>query len=111
MARVIVNVLVDTAVASTISSRAVSGSMTRVKVVPLGIVAVPSRLLPLTTDIEVVPAVIAPVSVDCCERDVYWRVGIYVPSGYSERGLGIVFVVLESLRVSVVGREQKSVGM
>jgi hypothetical protein len=37
IARVIVKVLVDTAVASTISSRAVSGSMTKVKVVPPGI--------------------------------------------------------------------------
>jgi hypothetical protein len=36
MALVIVKVLVDTAVASTISSRAVSGSMTKVNVVPAG---------------------------------------------------------------------------
>jgi hypothetical protein len=65
MARVIVNVLVDEVVASTISSSAVSGSITKVKVVPAAILAVPNRLLPLTTDIEVVPAVIAPVNVDC----------------------------------------------
>jgi hypothetical protein len=41
MARVIVKVLVDTAVASTISSSAVSGSITRVKVVPPAMVAPP----------------------------------------------------------------------
>jgi hypothetical protein len=41
MARVIVKVLVDTAVASTISSSAVSGSITRVKVVPPEMVAPP----------------------------------------------------------------------
>jgi hypothetical protein len=46
MARVIVKVLVDTAVASTISSRAVSGSMTKVKVVPPAMVTPPRRAGP-----------------------------------------------------------------
>jgi hypothetical protein len=62
---VIVKVLVDTAVASTISSSAVSGSTTRVNVLPAGIVTPPRRVVPETTVIEVAPAVMAPVSVDC----------------------------------------------
>jgi hypothetical protein len=89
MARVTVNVLVATAVASTISSRAVSGSMTNVKVRPAGIVTPPSRVVPETTVIEVAPDVIVPVSVLCWLRDEYWRVVIYVPIGCSELGLGI----------------------
>jgi hypothetical protein len=71
MARVIVNVLVDTAVASTISSRAVSTSMTKVKVLPAGIVTPPSKAVPDTTVIVAAPAVIALVSVDCWLRDEY----------------------------------------
>jgi hypothetical protein len=65
MARVIVKVLVDTAVASTISSRAVSGSITNVNVLPAGIVTPPSKAVPDTTVIDVVPAVIAEVRVVC----------------------------------------------
>jgi hypothetical protein len=65
MARVIVNVLVDTAVASTISSSAVSTSITNVKVLPAGIVTPPSSAVPDTTVIDVAPEVIAPVSVVC----------------------------------------------
>jgi hypothetical protein len=81
MALVIVKVLVDTAVASTISSRAVSGSMTKVKVLPPGIVTPPSRPVPDTTVIVVSPEEIEPVSVDCWLRDEYWRVVIYIPIG------------------------------
>ena len=65
MARVTVKVFVDTAVASTISSRAVSGSITKVKVRPDGMVTPPSSDVPLTTTSEVAPAVMALVSVDC----------------------------------------------
>ena len=65
MARVIVKVLVDTAVASTISSIAVSGSTTIVKVVPAGMVTPPSNAVPETTTIEDAPEVTAPVSVVC----------------------------------------------
>jgi hypothetical protein len=65
MARVTVKVLVDTAVASTISSSAVSGSITRVNVLPDGIVTPPRRVVPETTVNDVAPAVMAPVSVDC----------------------------------------------
>jgi hypothetical protein len=78
---VIVKVLVDTAVASTISSRAVSTSMTRVKVLPAGIVTPPSRAVPDTTVIDVAPDVIAPVNVVCWLREEYCRVVIYVPIG------------------------------
>jgi hypothetical protein len=80
--------LVDTAVASTISSRAVSGSMTNVKVLPPGIVTPPSRPVPDTTVIVVSPEEIEPVSVDCWLRDEYWRVVIYIPIGCNELGLG-----------------------
>jgi hypothetical protein len=62
---VIVKVFVETAVASTISSRAVSGSMTKVKVRPDGMVTPPKRAVPETTVIDVAPAVTVPVSVDC----------------------------------------------
>jgi hypothetical protein len=65
MALVIVKVLVDTAVASTISSIAVSGSRTIVKVVPAGMVAPPIRAEPETTTIDDAPEVIALVSVVC----------------------------------------------
>ncbi len=61
----IVKVLVDTAVASTISSSAVSTSITNVKVRPAGMVTPPSSAVPDTTVIDVAPDVIAPVSVVC----------------------------------------------
>lgn len=85
-----VKVLVDTAVASTISSSAVSTSITKVKVVPAGIVTPPNSAVPDTTVIDVAPEVIAPVSVDCCERDEYLRVVIQVPIGCSELVVDIV---------------------
>jgi hypothetical protein len=50
--------------------------MTKVNVLPDGIVTPPSRPEPDTTVIDVVPAVIAPVRVDCWLRDEYWRVVI-----------------------------------
>ena len=90
----IVKVLVDTAVASTISSIAVSGSITNVNVLPAGMVTPPSKEVPDTTVNEVAPEVIAPVNVDCCERDEYWRVVIQVPIGCSELVAGIGLVVL-----------------
>jgi hypothetical protein len=65
MARVILKVLVDTAVASTISSIAVSGSITIVKVLPAGIVTPPSNAVPEMTAIVVAPEVTVPVSVVC----------------------------------------------
>jgi hypothetical protein len=65
MARVTVKVLVDTCVASTISSIAVSGSITIVNVVPAGIVTPPRSAVPETTTIDDAPAVTAPVSVVC----------------------------------------------
>jgi hypothetical protein len=52
-------------VASTISSIAVSGSITNVNVLPAGIDTPPSKAEPDTTVIEVVPAVIAVVRVVC----------------------------------------------
>jgi hypothetical protein len=64
-----VKVLPDTAVASTISSIAVSGSRTIVKVVPPGMDWPPSRAVPETTTIEDAPAVTALVNVVCCERE------------------------------------------
>jgi hypothetical protein len=91
---VIVKVLVDTAVASTISSIAVSGSRTKVKVLPAGIVTPPRSPVPDTTVMEVEPEVMAPVSVVCCERDEYWRVVIYVPIGCSELVLDIYLAAL-----------------
>jgi hypothetical protein len=91
---VIVKVLVDIAVASTISSIAVSGSITKVKVRPEGIVTPPRSPVPDTTVIAVAPDVIAPVSVDCWLRDEYWRVVIYVPIGCSELVLDIYLVAL-----------------
>jgi hypothetical protein len=69
MARVTVKVLVDTCVASKISSSAVSGSITMVKVVPAGIVTPPRSDVPETTTIDDAPAVTALVSVVCCERE------------------------------------------
>ena len=75
--------------ASTISSSAVSGSITNVNVLPDGIVTPPNKEVPDTTVNEVAPEVIAPVSVVCCERDEYWRVVIQVPIGCSELVVGI----------------------
>jgi hypothetical protein len=69
MALVIVKVLVDTAVASIISSIAVSGSSTIVKVVPPGMVTPPMSAAPETTTIDDAPAVMALVSVVCWERE------------------------------------------
>jgi hypothetical protein len=106
---VIVNVFVETAVASTISSRAVSGSMTRVKVRPAGIVTPPRSAVPETTVIDVAPDVMEPVSVDCWERDEYWRVVIQVPIGCSELVGGIVLADEKSLRRAFEYRERKVV--
>jgi hypothetical protein len=69
-------VLVDTAVTSTISSSAVSGSITTVKVSPADIVAPPSKEVPDTTVAEVPEEVNAPDRVVCCEREEYLRVVI-----------------------------------
>jgi ABC-type Na+ efflux pump permease subunit len=66
--RVIVNVLLDAAVISTISSMAVSGSITTVNVAPLTNSPEPtvaSNVLADDTAIEVAPDVIADVSVVC----------------------------------------------
>jgi hypothetical protein len=84
MARVMIKLFTDTSVASTISSIAVSGSMTRVKVVPAGIVTPPSRDVPEITVMLVDAGVIALTNVLCWEREEYFLVGIQVPIGYSE---------------------------
>jgi len=63
--RVIVSVLVETAVTSTISSRAVSGSITTVKVSPAEIVTPPSSAVPDTTVADVPDEVRPAVSVVC----------------------------------------------
>jgi hypothetical protein len=68
MLRVIVNVLLDAAVISTISSMAVSGSITTVNVAPLTNSPEPtvaSNVVADDTDIDVAPDVIADVSVVC----------------------------------------------
>jgi hypothetical protein len=87
-------VLVETADTSTISSRAVSGSITTVKISPAEIVTPPSREVPDTTVAEVAELVNAADSVVCCERDEYLRVVIYLPIGCSGLGLDTVAVVL-----------------
>jgi hypothetical protein len=74
-----VSVLVLTAVTSTISSRAVSGSRTTVKVSPVEIVVPPRRAEPDTTVADVPDEVSAAVRVVCCERDEYLRVVIDGP--------------------------------
>jgi hypothetical protein len=74
-----VSVLVLTAVTSTISSRAVSGSMTTVNVSPAEIVVPPKRAVPDTTVADVPDEVSAPVRVVCCERDEYFLVVIDGP--------------------------------
>jgi hypothetical protein len=68
MLRVIVNVLLDAAVISTISSMAVSGSITTVNVAPLTNSPEPtvaSNVVADDTDIDVAPDVIADVNVVC----------------------------------------------
>ena len=68
IARVIVNVLLDTPVTSRISSSEVSASMITVKVTPPVIDAgamPPSSALALATCITVAPEVMALVMVDC----------------------------------------------
>ena len=89
--RVIVRVLLDAPVTSTISSRAVSGSSTIVNVALALIDAadtVANKIDALATLIVVPPDVTAEVSVVCWERDVYKRVVIYLPIGCSGRELG-----------------------
>ncbi len=68
-----------TAVTSTISSRAVSGSMTTVNVSPAEIVVPPRSAEPDTTTAEVADDVRAAVSDVCCERDEYFLVVIDGP--------------------------------
>jgi len=104
-----VKVLVDTALTSTISSRAVSGSITTVNLSVPVTVAPPSSDVPEPTTIVTAPAVMADVNVVCCERDEYLRVVIYVPIGCSELGLGTVAVVLLFPRPSAVCIEQRVV--
>ena len=68
MLLVILNVLLDAAVISTISSMAVSGSITTVNVAPLTNSPEPtvaSNVVADDTDIDVAPDVIADVSVVC----------------------------------------------
>jgi hypothetical protein len=62
----------------------------------------PRRAEPDTTVKEVAPDVIVPVSVDCCEREEYWRVVIQVPIECSERVVGIELADALSLQ-QVVG--------
>jgi hypothetical protein len=71
-----VSVLVLTAVTSTISSRAVSGSITTVNVSPAEMVIPPRSALPDTTVAEVAVELIPAVRVVCCERDEYFLVVI-----------------------------------
>ena len=98
MPRTIVSVLVLTTVTSTISSSAVSGSITTVNVVPEGTVAPPSNAVPATTLQVVATSVRAAASVVCWERDEYFLVVFYLPIGCSERELDIGLVVFASLR-------------
>jgi hypothetical protein len=88
-------VLVDTADTSTISSRAVSGSITTVNISPAEIVTPPSKEVPDTTVAVVPDDVNAPDNVVCCEREEYLRVVIYLPIGCSGRGLDTGFAVFE----------------
>ena len=78
-ARVTVRLLLLTTVTSTISSRAVSGSMTTVKVSPAEMVTPPRSAEPDTTVADVPNEDRAPVSVVCCERDEYFLVVIAGP--------------------------------
>jgi len=88
-------VLVETADTSTISSRAVSGSITTVKISPAETVTPPSREVPDTTVAEVPEEVNAADNVVCCEREEYLRVVIYLPIGCSGLELDTEFVVSE----------------
>ena len=105
--RVIVSVLLDAPVTSTISSSAVSGSMTTVNVVPP--VMSPADTVAKSVDafdtlIVVPPEVTALVRVVCWEREVYLRfVGIYLPIGCSGRGLGIEVFASKILLQDVEG--------
>jgi hypothetical protein len=76
MLRVIVSVLLDAPVTSTISSRAVSGSRTTVNVAPPVISAadtVANNIDAFATLIVRPPEVTAEVSVVCWDREVYLR--------------------------------------
>jgi hypothetical protein len=76
MLRVIVSVLLDAPVTSTISSRAVSGSRTIVNVAPPVISAagtVANNIDAFATLIVRPPEVTAEVSVVCWDREVYLR--------------------------------------
>ena len=64
---------------STISSTAVSGSITTVNVSPDEMVIPPSSAVPDTTVADVPDEVSAPVSVVCCERDEYFLTVIAGP--------------------------------
>ena len=91
MLRVMLNVLLEADVISTISSSAVSGSSTTVNVAPPVMSAaaiVPRSVVADATVIVVSPEVTAAVRVVCCERDVYFLTVIYLPIGCSGRGLG-----------------------
>jgi hypothetical protein len=79
IARTIVSVLPEMALTSTISSRAVSGSITTVKSSPDEIVTPPTRVEPDTTVVVVAEEFKAPLSVVCCERDEYFLVVIAGP--------------------------------
>jgi len=81
--RVMVSVLELTTVTSTISSRAVSGSMTIVNVSPVDTLAPPSSDVADTTVVVVSVELSAADSVVCCERDEYFLVVIQVPIGGS----------------------------
>lgn len=72
-----VSVLPDAALTSTISSSAVSGSITTVNSSPAEIVTPPRIPVPDTTLADVAEEVIPDVSVVCWERDEYFlTVGI-----------------------------------
>ena len=90
-----VSVLPATTDTSTISSRAVSGSITTVKNSPAETVIPPSKEVPDTTVAEVPELVNAPDRVVCCEREEYLRVVIYLPIGCSGLELDTEFVVSE----------------
>jgi hypothetical protein len=73
---VIVNILPEVAVTSTISSIAVSGLITMVNVSPPETPAPPNKADADTTVAEVAVVLSAPVNVVCWERDEYLRVVI-----------------------------------
>lgn len=79
--------LPDVEVRSTISSRAVSGSMTIPKTSLAASVMPPNREEAELTGKIVAPEVTVPVSVVCCDSEVYLRVVIYLPIDCSEHGL------------------------